>query len=220
MNQSTPSPRRLRRTAILIAAMLDAARRLRRRRPRGQLRRARRLLRRRPDHPQPDRTARLPQVRPQLRAPGGADHRPDAARPELQRRDDRRHDQPAEHRTRHQPAAVRLARRGNDAGLADDRRQRHRLLRSRPQLHHGQPVQHALQGQIRLRRQRPDRRTDRGDGAESRGGAAGHPQPARRRRKSSSSTTRRSSRRRASAAGRRCRSASATFPTCGRRRKN
>jgi len=35
------------------------------------------------DHPQPDSTARLPQVGPQLRSPRRSDHRPAAARPEL-----------------------------------------------------------------------------------------------------------------------------------------
>ena len=51
-----------------------------------------------------------------------------------------------------------------------------------------------------------------GDGAESGGGAAGYPRPARRRRKSTSSTTRRSSPRPGSAAGRRCRSGSSDVP--------
>ena len=83
----------------------------------------------------------------------------------------------AERRTGAEPAPVQLARRRNRSRLADDRRQRHRLLRSGGELHHAEPVRDAVQGQIRLRRPRPAGRTDRTDGAEGRGGPAGDPQP-------------------------------------------
>ena len=157
MNQSTPS--RGRQLLWLLARRWStlAARRRRRRGARRQLRRPRRLLRGRAADPEPGRcrsaasspttttrTWRRPGIGLTLRdASCSGATTADMTNPQNVEPDGPN------------PPQFNSLDAEHDGRLADDRRQRHRLLRSRRELHHAQPVQPSLPRQIRRRRGRP-----------------------------------------------------------------
>ncbi len=107
----------------------------------GQLRRPRRLVRRRPADPEPGAAARPPQVVQQLPASRRRRHRPAAARRELQRREDDHMTQPQDvDPDGPNPPQFNSLDSDTTGRLDDDRRQRHRVLGDRAELHHLQPV--------------------------------------------------------------------------------